>query len=1181
MDKNAIKKYAVWARNELIARITQKAEQYEITEKKTTPKDADSIGGRLLTETEKNQRKALIEKIHADGFEQVMEEVAYTWFNRFTALRFMEVNNYLPSHTRVFTNEAGEFKPQILADAIQLDLEGLNMDKVFELKDANKTEELYKYLLITQCNALSGILPRMFQKIEHYTELLLPDYLLREGSVIEQMIALIPEEDWTDQVQIIGWLYQYYNSEPKDAVFAALKKNVKISKENIPAATQLFTPDWIVRYMVENSLGRLWLEGHPNDTLKSEWKYYLDEAEQEENVQKQLNAIRKEYATLKPEEIRCIDPCMGSGHILCYMFDVLVKIYEDYGYTAREAVEDIITKNLWGLDIDERAAQLSYFAVMMKARQYDRRFFSKKDENGELCIPQPHVYAIEESNGITSAPMHDMGIGLSQEEYGKAVKEAMRLVDEMRDAKEYGSLIRVSPCDWNLLCRFAVPRGFSEGQMRIDIHGEIAASERLQILINIGEALSQRYDVVVTNPPYMGSQNMGNDLLEYIKKNHPDSKADIYAAFIERNFVFSKRYVSMITQSTWMFQSRFESIRNNLYQKLLVCMNHLGTRAFDEISGEVVQTTAFCYLNQGYLKNYKTAFVKLVDYFGEQAKENAFFESKNRNYRNVGKFKAIPGAPFAHYISDIAIEDFEKGTALKNKLVPKQGTSTGDDETFVRYWFEINYPDIGFGFSSTEEAHKSNLKYFPLDKGGEFRKWYGNNDRVIMFDPVSYSKLLDMGNHLPSRQFYFAEGLTWSKIASELSVRYSPKGFVFSSVGLKGFPATENAKYILAFMNSNVCRYFVKVISPGMSIVSGDIEKLPFIHVSDDRIDELCGENIEVSRTDWDSFEYSWDFKRHPLVPLAKELQEQQDSQFSASRMQKFGLVSWHYSQWESACKERFSILKRNEEELNRIFMEIYGLSDELTDAVDNKDISVCEANLQREIKSLISYAVGCMFGRYSLDYPGLVYAGGDWDQSKYISFIPDKDGIIPICNDDYFEDDITGRFVKFIECAYGKNTLEENLRFIADALGGKGTSREVIRNYFLNDFYSDHIKNYQKKPFYWLFSSGNKGGFKCLVYMHRYKPDMIARIRTDYVHEQQSRYRTALENLEQRVEGAATSERVNLTRQLQKLQEQSIEIREYEEKVHHFADQMIHIDIEKGVKKNYEIFKDILEKLK
>ncbi len=738
MDKNAIKKYAVWARNELIARVMQKAEQYEITEKKTTPKDADSIGGRLLTETEKNQRKALIEKIQVDGFEQVMEEVAYTWFNRFTALRFMEVNNYLPSHTRVFTNEAGEFKPQILADAIQLDLDGLDMDKVFELKDANKTEELYKYLLITQCNALSGILPRMFQRIEHYTELLLPDYLLREGSVIEQMIALIPEEDWTDQVQIIGWLYQYYNSEPKDAVFAALKKNVKISKENIPAATQLFTPDWIVRYMVENSLGRLWLEGHPNDTLKSEWKYYLDEADQEEDVQKQLDAIRKEYAALKPEEIRCIDPCMGSGHILCYMFDVLVKIYEDYGYTAREAVENIVEKNLWGLDIDERAAQLSYFAVMMKARQYDRRFFNKKDENGELCIPQPHVYAIEESNGITSAPMHDMGIGLSQEEYGKAVKETMRLVEEMNDAKEYGSIINVTPCDWNLLRRFAVPRWISEGQMRMDIHGEIEASERLQVLINVGESLSQKYHAVVTNPPYMGGSGMGATLSNYLKKNYPNSKSDLFAVFMERCGTFTSKtgFSAMITQNAWMFLASFEKLRSEIERKTIINMSHLGARAFDEIAGEVVQTTAFVTTNLK-VNDYVGTYVRLVDVSGEAEKEKLFKSNKERYYSQQEDFLKIPGHPVAYWASDNILKAFDEGQFIGDFTDVKIGMGTGKNDIFVREWWEVEKNKIDFSLKSIDQLDDSKGRYFPYNKGGEYRLWYGNLLEVLWFDSDS------------------------------------------------------------------------------------------------------------------------------------------------------------------------------------------------------------------------------------------------------------------------------------------------------------------------------------------------------------------------------------------------------------------------------------------------------------
>lgn len=1165
MDKNAIKKFAIWARNELIAKVSQKAAAYGIEKDNIVDANADSIDGVMLSSVEKKQRKALLEQIKEKGYEQVIEEVAYTWFNRFTAIRFMEVNGYLPSHIRVFTDDNNNFKPQILTEAIHLNevFEKINMEKVLELKQEDKTEELYKYLLIIQCNSLNAVLPRMFQKIEDYSELLLPDYLLREGSVLEQLITLIPEEDWQDQVQIIGWLYQYYNSEPKDAVFAALKKNVKISKENIPAATQLFTPDWIVRYMVENSLGRLWLEGHPNDDLKSEWKYYLDEAEQEKEVQKQLDEIRKEYVQLKPEEIKCIDPCMGSGHILCYMFDVLVKIYEDYGYTARDAASRIVENNIWGLDIDERAAQLSNFAVMMKARQYDRRFFTRGIH--------PHVYAVDESNGITLASIHDLGMELSEKEYSQAVLEIKRLVEEMYDAKEYGSIIDVTPCDWDLLRKFAVPRKSEDGQMMLDINGEVDAANRIQKLIDVGNTLSQKYHVVITNPPYMGASGMGDKLQKYIKDNYPDSKADIYSAFIEKNMKLSIRYISMITQSTWMFQSRFESIRKKLYGKLLVCMNHLGTRAFDEISGEVVQTTAFVYLNKPYICKFKSTFIKLTEYYGESAKENAFFDDNNYNYKDTGKFISIPGAPFAHYISEHAISDFEKGIPLKHKLIPKQGTSTGDDETFVRYWFEIDYTKIGFGYSSTEEAHDSDKIYFPIDKGGEYRKWYGNNDRVIRFDLNSFNTLLNMGNHLPSRQYYFKKGLTWSKIASELSVRYSPQGYIFSSVGLKGFPSDLDEKYILAFMNSKVCRYFVKVISPGMSIVSGDIEKLPLLYKCNDRINQLCLENIDISQKDWDSFENSWDFVAHPLIPSYEQLKENDNYSF----------ISYNYDRWANSCVERYNKIKSNEEEINSIFIDIYGLSDEMDSKVDDGEITVYKADIKRDIKSLISYAVGCIFGRYSLDYEGIAYAGGDWDLSRYNRFIPDEDSIIPICDDEYFKDDITGRFISFIECVYGKNSLEKNLNYIADVIGGKGTSREIIRHYFINEFYKDHVKMYQKKPIYWLFNSGDKGGFKCLIYIHRYKPDTIARIRTDYVHEQQSRYRTAIENLEEAINKSTSSDRIKLSKQIKILQEKSNELKSYEELIHHLADQMIDIDLDKGIKRNYDIFSDVLARIK
>jgi len=1166
MDKNAIKKYAVWARHELIERVSQRAMIYGITAKDAGDPNAESVNGHLLSQAEKRQRQALNRNIKEKGFEQVMEEVTYTWFNRFAALRFMEVNGYLPSHIRVFTNDAGEFKPQILAEAIHLELDGLDMNKVYELERANKSEELFKYLLIVQCNALNSILPGMFQRIEDYTELLLPDYLLREGSVIEQMVTTIPEEDWTDQVQIIGWLYQYYNTEPKDKVFSDLKKNIKITKENIPAATQLFTPDWIVHYMVENSLGRLWLEGHPNDALKSEWKYYLDEAEQEPEVQAQLAVIRKEYAALKPEEIRVIDPCMGSGHILCVLFDVLVRIYEDYGYTAREAAVKIVENNLWGLDIDERAAQLSYFAVMMKARQYDRRFFTRK--------VQPHVYAIEESNGITSAPMHDMGLTLSQEEYAEAVKQAMRLVEEMRDAKEYGSIIHITPCDWDLLRRFAVPRD-EDGQLHLDIHGEIEASARLQTLINIGEALAQKYEVVVTNPPYMGNSSMSNKLSGFAKSNYPDSKSDLFAMFIERirTMLAKNSFQAMITQHSWMFLSSYEKLRVKLEGMDTLNMAHLGARAFEEIGGEVVQTTAFVLRNTT-IKDYYGTYLRLVGPNSQAGKEEMFLRKENTFNVTHKHYSVLPGSPVAYWVSDKLAEAFEEGKLLGAIADSKQGLATSDNNRFVRFWYEPNIERINFNAISADDALKSKAKWFPYNKGGEFRKWYGNNEYVVNWenDGFEIKHAFDDKGKLRSRpqntQYYFRESASWSLISTGVAAfRYKPHGHVFDVAGMSFF-SNNSLKYLLALCNSKIAMEVLSIIAPTINYQCGDIANIPVLFDESlrNRIEQLVDENIELSKQDWDSFETSWDFAYHPLMKMQKP--------FS-------GLISDVYALWKEECEDRFIRVQRNEEELNRIFISIYGLEDELSNHVDEEFITIRKADPQREIRSLISFAVGCMFGRYSLDVPGLAYAGGKWDSSMYLSFQPDKDGIIPICDDEYFEDDIVGRFVKFVEIVYGRETLEENLRFIADALGGTGSSRETIRSYFSNDFYSDHLKVYQKRPIYWLFDSGKKNGFKCLIYMHRYQPDTIARIRTDYVHEQQSRYRTAIADLEQRITGASTSERVKLSKQLATLQAQAEETRVYEEKIHHLADQMIRIDLDDGVKANYDRFKDVLGKIK
>lgn len=1159
MDKNAIKKYAVWARNELIARVTQKVEQYEITEKKTTPADADSIGGRVLTAAEKKQRQALIAKINTDGFEQVMEEVAYTWFNRFTALRFMEVNNYLPSRTRVFTNEAGEFKPQILADAIQLELDGLDMDKVFELKDANKTEELYKYLLIVQCNALSSILPRMFQKIEDYSELLLPDYLLREGSVIEQMIALIPEEDWTDQVQIIGWLYQYYNSEPKDAVFAALKKNVKISKENIPAATQLFTPDWIVRYMVENSLGRLWLEGHPNDALKSEWKYYLDEAEQEADVQKQLDEIRKEYAELKPEDIRCIDPCMGSGHILCYMFDVLVKIYENYGYTAREAVGNIVEKNLWGLDIDERAAQLSYFAVMMKARQYDRRFLTRGI--------QPHVFGIVDEKVVKLENIQGILAGLSAEERNETSVVLMRLVEELKGAKDYGSIISTSDCDWSLL-RKRVNTNTVVAQMQLDLYGDEDVREYLNNLINYGEMLSAQYHVVVTNPPYMGSKGMNANLLGYIQTKYPEGKSDIYAAFMLRiiDFLLPNGQSGLITPYVWMYLSSFEKLRSTLLNRAQIeSLVQLEYNAF-----EAACVPVCVYSIRKFHGDYTGRYIQLSSFKGWENQEPRVLDAIN-NFSleycyetRQSKFDLITGTPIAYWLSDSIYKVFENASPLDRYGMPRQGMATADNGTFMRHWFEVDFENLDL---HCEDSKKTTKKWYPHSKGGSLRRWYGNNDFVMNWQNDGSAVRAYHKSVVRNPDYYFKSGITWSDLTiSWFSARYVPEGFTFDSAGPTYFlDDSKMLPYFTGYFNSWVFQEFLNISCQGMHYSNGIIAKLPIMFGTDaqnEEITNIVNENVEISKSDWDEVETSWDFGKSPYIEDGESLLEV--------------LIKKRIEQ-KASEKEK---LRKNEERLNQIFADIFSMQD-VTPSKGICDPTLRDITPKSAVVELISYSVGCMFGRYSLDEPGIIYAGGKWDETRYLSFIPDKDAIIPVCDDEYFEDDIVGKFVKFIELVFGSNVLEENLQYIANSIGGKGSSREIIRSYFINDFFADHLKTYQKRPIYWMFDSGKKNGFKCLIYMHRYKSDTIARIRTDYVHEQQSRYRTAIADLESRIQNGTTSDRVRLNKRLTVIKAQAEEILSFEEKVHHYADQMIEIDLDNGVKKNYEVFSELLAKIK
>lgn len=861
MDKNAIKKYAVWARRELISRVSQRAALYEITDKDYGDASADSVLGRVMSAEEKHQRQALIAQIREKGYEQVMEEIAYTWFNRFIALRFMEVNGYLPSRVRVFTDDENNFKPQILAEAINMELDGLDMEKVYALKNANDDDALFKYMLIVQCNALSSILPGMFQRISDYTELLFPDNLLREGSVIEQMISMIPEEDWKDAVQIIGWLYQYYNSEKKDDVFAALKKNVKITKENIPAATQLFTPDWIVRYMVENSLGRLWLEGHPDvkerllpteeeqsayaagnrDSEDTKWHYYLEEAEQEPEVQTQLAEIRKEYAALTPDQLKVIDPCSGSGHILVYMFDVLMQIYESYGYTTREAVASIVENNLYGLDIDDRAAQLAYFAVMMKARQYDRRFFSRGI--------QPHVYAIAESNHVDSFALEYFCNGDAK------LKKAMdTIISELHDAKEYGSILTVTQQDWSALyARFA--------EIEEDIHiSREAALSGLLPLVQTAQALAQKYDTVVTNPPYMAVSNAGAKVNDYVKKNFPDSKADLFAVFIERCGQMAKKngYQAMITQHSWMFLSSFEKLRTKLLAVDIVNMAHLGARAFEEIGGEVVQTTSFV-IRKSHIADYKGEYCRLIEPTSQQGKEDMFLSGENRYAAEQSNFSKIPGSPVAYWVSSVIYDIFETENIGMHFDV-KAGICTGKNEMFIMQWHEFNFNE-----SSIVTA---DYKYTPHNKGGEYRKWYGNRDVFLKYNRDALKKMEpNAGFRHDGKEYYFKPHIGWSKISSsKSSFRFFEKGFTFDSAGLGLFSDTANMKTTLAVLNSKIVECLIPILNPTLNVTPLVVKKLPYVSDDNTQITSTVDDCVDCAKTDWDSYETSWDFKRNPLV---------------------------------------------------------------------------------------------------------------------------------------------------------------------------------------------------------------------------------------------------------------------------------------------------------------------------
>lgn len=1168
MDKNAIKKYAVWAREELIEKVTAKAVENEIVDGQEMDEKLDCINGKVLSDTRKKQRRALIKKIKEDGYAQVIEKVAYTWFNRFIAIRFMEVNGYLPSHVRVFSDGNGNFKPQIMTEAIHLEIEGLDMEYVMELKAASKDDELFKYLLKVQCNALNDILPKMFSKLEDYTELLLPDYLLREGSVIEKLVDDIPEDNFdvnTDngQIEIIGWMYQYYISARHEKVVDPLHGKV-VKKEEVPAATQLFTTDWVVRYLIDNSVGRYWIERNPESHLAKELIYFVTPKD---------GMIKYVDEKITPQDVTVFDPCVGSGHFLVYAFEVLMKIYIEYGFSERDATSEIVKNNIYGLDIDGRATQLAYFAVMMKARQYDRRFFTRGI--------QPQIYEIAESNNADKASVEYFCANDSV-----LKKDVDALLHTLKDAKEYGSILQMPEVDFE-----RINKRFVQVKEEISMYNTYLLGV-FKSIISSAYLMSKKYAVVATNPPYLNKYDA--ELKKFVNSNFKDYAGDLFSIFMYRNFNFciTGGYVGFMTPFVWMFINTYEKLR-----KYIILNKAISTLIQMEYSAYEEATVPICaFVMRNGKEKERGVYFKLSEFKGgmDIQKEKVLMAIKNIEshycYNNtVENFSRISGIPIAFWASENAIEDFEYKIRIEDISETRIGMATANNDRFMRLWYEVSIDNLGLDYTNRDEAKESGLKWFPYSKGGSYRKWYGNIEYVVNWQNDGFEiqnfkdeKTGRIRSHNYNLEYIFKPGLTFTAISSSLfSCRIMDKS-LFGSGGSGICNISQKNIYpLLGILNSKVAMYLLSCLSMTMNYEVNNVGKLPFIlEYKLNEITEYVKEAIRLSKDDWDSFETSWDFESHPLVRLVSFSRVERESDAN-HHIVDMNYIKEAFTNWSNECYLRFQNLKKNEEKLNRIFIDIYGLQGEVAAEVEDKDVAVRKADLQRDIISFISYAVGCMFGRYSLDTPGIAFAGGDWDSSKYTTFKPDDDAIIPICDDEYFEDDIVGRFIQFVEVVYGKETLEENLQFIAYALGGKGSAREVIRNYFISDFYADHLKMYQKRPIYWLFDSGKKNSFKCLIYMHRYQPDTIARIRTDYVHEQQARYRTAIEEMTNRLEGVSGSERVKFTKKLNMLKAQNDEIHVFEEKIHHLADQMISIDLDDGVKKNYEIFKDVLAKIK
>lgn len=1171
MDKRILQTYSVWAKENLEKQVEVSLKTLGINGDKDI-KNAKKVGDFTIIDGDPNsypadlleKRKHIVALVTKKGYKNVIEEFAYTWFNRLVALRFMEVHDFLPHGFRVLSNRSGGVEPEILKNLNLVKAElNLDMNICASLKEQGKTEELFRYVLLRQCSALADILPMLFAKDGDYLELLLPKSLLIGETVLTKLIE-IPEDNFLNEVEIIGWMYQFYISSKKDDVFASKKT---ITKDTLPAVTQLFTPDWIVRYMAENSVGRIWLESYPQSPLRSEMKYYVDGPEQTEEVQKKLDAIK--YKNVNPEEIRVIEPCCGSGHILVYVFDLLYKMYEEKGYSAREIPSLILKNNLVGLDVDKRAAQLAAFSLVMKARSVNPRFFN------DNYYTVPRVYEIHDSRYLESIgyKQHMKNIGVFTDEETKAVET---LVELFRNGKTIGSLIKMKPIEFECVESVIDKLEHEVVASIFDILFTEDGCALLKKLLEQAKVLSAKYDVMITNPPYIGISSMEAPVKDYAVKCYPDSKTDMFAMFMETGFVKPSGFTAMINMHSWMFISSYERLRQKIIaSREIITMAHLGPRAFETIGGEVVQTTTFVLANRS-IQNYYGSYSRLVNEKTQDAKERLFISKKAMYTRPLLFIDDMPQDIFAYWISDSLLTAFSH--TLGEHCIVKKGSDTGENERFVRFWPETDISKTSFS------GH--NKKWIPYLKGGEYRKWYGNLHFLVDWEDNGREIRKSPKSTIRNEELFYLDGITWSDVGSNASFRYFPKDCLRDNRGPAVFTSDDLREYILALLNTKVCAAVQQIVNPTMCFQVGSAKTIPFVISSQEKrntIKETVMINIDVSRNDWNSFETSWDFKKHPLVELSAGLCDvtatmEGITYYHGKDIEVRSPLEAAYLLWAGQCQERFNTLKANEEELNRIFIDIYGLQDELTPEVEDKDVTVRLADKERDIRSLISYLIGVVMGRYSLDVPGLAYAGGEWDTSKYLTYQPDDDGIVPIYSKLGMEDGLTARIIGLIKHIYGEDTYRQNMDFIAEALGKNNneSSEETLCRYLNDGFYADHLKIYQKRPIYWMFSSGKHGGFKCLIYMHRYTENTLALINGKYFLPESTRLKNDMEELLSRISTAEGRDKIRLEKERQKLAAAYNEAIEYGQVLDHMANKYIAIDLDDGVKVNYAKFQGV-----